>query len=95
MISSLKKEIKVVDIKIAWWVASYIGIPAYLLGIIANWGEWKANILALIGGVFMLARLIDFISKSWDAKRDRELTLRDKELNLEQKIKHIKEEEEE
>jgi len=55
-----------------------LGIPATLLGIIENYGTWKATVLFILSAVLILVKIYYFIIDK-DQKR------REKNMDLEQR----------
>jgi hypothetical protein len=71
------------------WVITIVGLPSYLgaiwLNIQNNADNWKANILFVLGGVFLIARMVVYVIK---ARQD----IRLREWEFEQKTKENKKE---
>lgn len=52
-----------------------LGIPITLLGIIDNYGTWKADVLFLLSGVLVLAKIVYFVSDKNQQRRKKEMDL--------------------
>ena len=59
-------------------ILNAFGISAFLLGILANLGDWKSAILFGLGVLYAGARFVVYCVKSWQDIRWREKHLRNK-----------------
>ncbi len=75
------------EINLWKWIITIVGLPTYFgaiwLNIQNNSDNWKANILFILGGVFLIARIIVYVIK---ARQD----IRLREWEFEQKTKEKK-----
>ena len=51
------------------------GIPITLIGIIDNYGTWKADILFILSGVLIFAKIVYFVSDKNQQRRKKEMDL--------------------
>lgn len=59
-------------------ILNVAGISAFILGILANLGDWKAAILFALGALYGIARFIVYCIKSYQDIRYREYIFRKK-----------------
>ena len=51
------------------------GIPITLIGIIENYGTWKADILFILSGVLIFVKIVYFVSDKNQQRRKKEMDL--------------------
>lgn len=52
-----------------------VGIPITLIGIIDNYGTWKADILFILSGVLIFVKIVYFVSDKNQQRRKKEMDL--------------------
>lgn len=57
-------------------VLSWIGLGSYVGGILLNAGTWKADILVVFGGAFLLLKFIRLTLKTWYECRRQEIEIK-------------------
>lgn len=66
------------ETKVIMSILAGTGLVSYIMGIMLNLVNWKANILFLLGATFMLVKICVFCAKSWQEYRFREWQLKEK-----------------
>lgn len=64
------------------------GIPITVLGMLENFGTWKADILFWLSGLLLLARLCYYIVDKDQNRRKRDMELEEQRHNLNKKKKN-------
>lgn len=59
-----------------------LGIPITLLGIIDNYGTWKADVLFILSGVLILVKIVYLVSDKNQQRRKREMDLERQRFEL-------------
>ena len=62
-----------------------LGIPISILGVIANYGTWKADILFFLGGMLMAVKIIYYIVDKDQQRKKRNMELEEQRYNLNDK----------
>jgi len=63
------------------------GIPVTVLGILENYGTWKADILFVLAGLLLVARLCYYIVDKDQTRRKKDMDLEEQRHNLNNKKK--------
>jgi membrane protein implicated in regulation of membrane protease activity len=63
-----------------------LGIPATLLGIIENYGTWKATVLFILSAILIVVKILYFVIDKDQKRRERDMDLEQKRHELD-KIK--------
>jgi len=61
------------------------GIPVTVLGILENYGTWKADILFVLAGLLLVARLCYYIVDKDQTRRKKDMDLEEQRHNLNNK----------
>jgi len=61
------------------------GIPVTVLGILENFGTWKADILFVLAGLLLVARICYYIVEKDQNRRKRDMELEEQRMNLNNK----------
>ena len=64
--------------RLAMGIVNGLGMTAFLLGILANIGDWKSTVLFGLGALYGAARFVVYCIKSWQDIRWRERKLKNK-----------------
>ncbi len=57
-------------------ILSWLGVGSYIGGIWLNIGNWKANLMFIIGLLFMIMKFIRYSLKTWQDYRKGELEIK-------------------
>jgi len=71
-----------------FWVGliNALGIPTVLLAIIANWGDWKSNLLFLVAFIFLCMRAYFYFRRQNQAIRREELEQEEMKRRMDDEI---------
>lgn len=56
---------KRMETKLIVAIFTWVGLSSYVGAIILNIGTWKAGVLVVLGGVFMLLKIVRFAMRTW------------------------------
>jgi len=67
------------------WVFWLLGIPITFLGIVENYGSWKADLLFVLSGMLLMAKILFFIVDRDQQRRKRNMELEEQRHELNKK----------
>jgi hypothetical protein len=67
-------------------IAYGIGIPSYLLGIVANLDNWKSNVLFIVAFIFSCLKVYFYFRKQKQTVRMREMELEERKRKMDDEI---------
>lgn len=83
----LFKRIKMAELKVMIFLSNILGIPLFGYTIWINWGGWKADMLFIMSGLYAVVRLYFAIRKGFQDIKNRDLSIRKKEHDVNKEIK--------
>lgn len=66
---------KMPEAKVIYMLYLWLGLPATFLGVWANWGNWKADILFFLSAILLVLRIVVYIIEKNQLRQERELDL--------------------
>lgn len=78
----LKRVNRMAEIKILVWLSNLLGIPILGYTIWITWYSWKTDVLFVLSGVYLIAKIYFYIKKNNQSIRMTDLDIREKEKDL-------------
>lgn len=75
------------SIKWAWILADILGIPIWIMGIVANFDNVKSTVLFIVGLIYLGVRVYFYFVQKSQAVREKEIELWHLEQNKLERIK--------
>lgn len=66
-----------------------LGIPITILGVVENYGTWKADVLFFLGGMLMAVKIVYFIIDKDQQRKKRNMDLEQQRYELNKKKNHL------
>lgn len=64
---------KMLETKIVYWLFNILGIPALLLGTLANIDNWKSVVLFFLAAILTALKIIVYVIEKRQSIRDKDL----------------------
>lgn len=86
-LSIFKRVLEMASIKWAWILADILGIPIWIMGIVANFDNVKSTVLFIVGLIYLGVRVYFYFVQKSQAVREKEIELWHLEQNKLERIK--------
>jgi hypothetical protein len=86
--TSIKRLEKMATVKLVFIVMDWLGIPGSLLYWLANLGTWKSDILFIVLLMYLIPRAIFFIIKQVQEAKLRNIRIRERDFEVDEKIEN-------
>lgn len=85
-ISPLQKQQQVIETKVIMTTLFYLlGVPLTFLGIVENYGSWKADILFVLSGILIGVKIVYFAIDKDQQRRKKQMDLEFQRYELNKK----------
>lgn len=81
------QSMEAIVIKWGLWISTWVAIPASILGILQNWGTWKAEIIFLLAVLSICVRIFFEVVRKLDERDARKIQNEINRWEFEQKKK--------